>query len=992
MRAYRAYTHLKVLYRLQYFFFRTKVVWFLWFLFLSSNFILAQEESDFEETSVSLKIPKIGVVEAPAFINKEFLYLPVTDIFTFLKIQNTPTPGYDSISGFFINQEATYLIDRSHNRIYYQNKVFELSEGDLIKTENNLYLRSAFFGQVFGMTITFEFRALTATLSTNFELPVIREMRMELMRSDLNRLKGVIKADTIIGRKYPLFHFGMADWSVSATQQFGGKSNVWLNLALGSVIAGGEANVSLTYSNLQKFSSKYQYYRWHYANNDRTALRQVMIGKIGTTTTSSIYAPLVGVQLTNSPTTFRRSFGTYTLTDYTEPGWLVELYVNNVLVDYLKADASGFFTFEVPLVYGTSSILLRFYGPWGEERSREKSISIPFNFLPTRQLEYTVTAAIVEDGKNSVFSRANVNYGVSRRMTIGGGVEYLSSVKPINVIPFVNVSMRLGSGLLVSGEYSYGVRFKGILSWRLPWNIQMEFNYFKYHQGQTAVSTSFLEERKMMLSVPVRLKRISSLVRLTIDQVLLKNSRDLTAELLISATAFGVSANLTTYGLFYDPVHPYIYSSFSLGFRLPARFIVVPQVQYDYTRNQFVSVKLEVERQVFKKGALKFAYEHNFAVNIQTFQLGLRYDFPFAQTGFNAIYGKYITSTTQSARGSLMFDGKTQWIGANNMTSVGKGGLVLIPFLDLNVNGKRDSDEPRVSGLNVHITGGRTEQSKRDSSIRIFDLEPFTSYFIEIDKNSFDNVAWQIRKPVISAAIDPNQFKMIEIPVAVYGECSGMVYMKQKGELFGQSRVIISFFRDDSTLVGRTLTEPDGYFSFLGLAPGNFIVKVDEAQLRNLKMTVAPDSYPFSIVKNSDGDLAGSLDFVIESLTQDTVGNKEILPAEIVMPAEIKQITISHQNKDTIPTQVITHPDSLKSQPGVESASFTIQVGAFSNQTNAINAKFRLQSITNFPISIVFDAKFYKVRINQIYPENSVSQLLIKLSENGFPGSFILKK
>ena len=60
----------------------------------------------------------------------------------------------------------------------------------------------------------------------------------------------------------------------------------------------------------------------------------------------------------------------------------MELYVNNVLVDYVKADASGFFTFEVPLVYGNSLVKLRYYGPWGEEHSREQTISIPFNFLP----------------------------------------------------------------------------------------------------------------------------------------------------------------------------------------------------------------------------------------------------------------------------------------------------------------------------------------------------------------------------------------------------------------------------------------------------------------------------------------------------------------------------------------------------------------------------------------------------------------------------------
>ena len=980
------------------------------FLFFYSVSLTAQEGSGYEETTVSLKIPKIGVVDATAYIQGESLFLPIIDIFTFLKIQNTPTAGYDSVSGFFINEESKYLIDRSMNKIYYQGKVFELKEGDVVRTETNLFLRSDFFGKVFGMQIDFDFRAMTATLSTNFELPVIREMRLELMRRDLNRLKGEIKADTTIGRKYPLFHFGMADWSVIATQQFGGKSNVWLNLALGSILAGGEANVLLSYSNQQAFTEKHQYYLWHYANNDRKLLKQVMLGKIGAVSTSSIFGPLVGVQFTNTPTTFRRSFGTYTLTDYTSPGWVVELYVNNVLVDYVKSDASGFFTFNVPLVYGTSTITLRFYGPWGEERLREKSITIPFNFLPPRQLEYTVTAGMVEDARNNIFSRASVGYGLNQRMTIGGGVEYLSSVKPGSAMPFVNLSMRVGSNMLISGEYTYGVRFKGVLSYHLPWDIQLEANYIRYHANQTAVSTNFLEERKVSVSVPVRGKRFSSLVRLTVDQVLLNNSKNLTAEMLISATAFGVSANLTTYGLFYDPVHPYIYSTLSLGFRIPGRFIVIPQAQFEYSHKRFISMKIEVERQMFKNGVLRMSYEHNFAVNIQNIQIGLRYDFPFAQTGLTATYGNNAVSMVQSARGSVMFDGKNRWVGANNMTNVGKGGLVLIPFLDLNVNGKRDVDEPRVTGLNVHLTGGRTELNKRDSSVRVFDLEPFTSCLIEIDKTSFENVAWQIKKPLISVAIDPNQFKLVEIPVAVFGEGSGMIYVRKNGELIGQGRIVVAFYHSDSTLAGRVMSESDGYYSFLGLAPGNYFVKVDTARMPGLHMSVTPASFPITILRNSEGDLAGGLDFVLNFNHADSVSsivsqeeNKISMIMGPITPDEPVGKHVKTSKQLIIPDEKVSvNADLNKTAEPVKktveneditgNCSFSVQAGAFRIQSNADKARLRVHAFLNMPVVIVSEDGYYKVRVIGMSKLADSRQIILRLSEKGFPGAFIPKK
>ena len=150
---------------------------------------------------------------------------------------------------------------------------------------------------------------------------------------------------------------------------------------------------------------------------------------------------------------------------------MVELYVNNVLVNYTKADASGFFTFDVPLVYGNSSIKLRFYGPWGEEKTREQNVSIPFNFLPLHQFEYTASAGVVDDDQKSKLARLNLNYGLGTHITVGGGVEYLSTVTSGKTMPFVTASVRLGSNLLVSGEHDYGVRSKGVVTYRLPSNF-----------------------------------------------------------------------------------------------------------------------------------------------------------------------------------------------------------------------------------------------------------------------------------------------------------------------------------------------------------------------------------------------------------------------------------------------------------------------------------------------------------------------------------------
>lgn len=237
-----------------------------------------------------------------------------------------------------------------------------MQRNDLIQTGTNLYLRSEFFGEVFGLESTFNFRSLSVSMKSKLELPVIRERRQQEMRLNLDRLKGEVTADTNISRSNSFFRLGMADWSVNTTEFIKGQSsetefqnwkNARINLSLGSMIAGGEANILLNYDNNLPFSYRDQYFMWRYVNNDNALLRQTTIGIINPQSISSIFSPVAGLQLTNSSTISRQSFGTYQLSDITEPNWIVELYINNVLVDYVTADAAGWFSFDIPCFMAT---------------------------------------------------------------------------------------------------------------------------------------------------------------------------------------------------------------------------------------------------------------------------------------------------------------------------------------------------------------------------------------------------------------------------------------------------------------------------------------------------------------------------------------------------------------------------------------------------------------------------------------------------------------
>ncbi len=836
---------------------------FLLFFGLCTSVATAQQfQQDYDELGVEMNISRLGTYEIPIAIKGEDAYLPVEVLFDILKIKHETTG--EIVNGFIIHPDSSYNINWQKPEIIYKGETFSLSKNDVLETPSGRYLKSDHFGKIFDLDTQFSFRSLSVELETDKELPVIKEMRLQKMRENLDRVKGVVVPDTLIPARYPFFKPGTLDWGVVTTQQTDFENDNRLMLGLGTMFLGGETNLMLNYSSRLPFSSRNQFYQWRYVNNDNKYLTQVTAGRIFSRATSSLFAPVSGVQITNSPLQNRRSFGTYLLNDYTEPRWTVELYVNNVLVAFTEADASGFYSFEVPLMYGNTAVSLRFYGPWGEERIEDRVINIPYNFVPKNELEYTLSAGIVENEDWNRFSRVNLNYGLNNAITIGGGVEYLSEVTSGEVMPFVNSSMRIASGLLFSGEYMYGVKGEALLSYRSPRNIQVDLNYINYNEDQTAINFNYLEERKVSLSTPVRTRYFSMFSRFSVNQIIMPTTEFTTAQLLLSGALFGISTNFTTYGLYNDRMdEPTLYSSLSQTYRLPYKFLFSPQIQYDFSRERFNNLILEMERPVFRQGFLNLAYENNFLRDAHIFEVGLRYAFNFAQTSATSRIGNRNSSFVQSARGSLMLDDNTGYVMASNRTAMSRAAITVIPFLDLNHNGVKDPMEPGVPGLELKNRSGRVTYNEDETILRITELQPYIDLLLELDPVSLDNIAWKIPNSKILVKTQPNHFKEIYVPVEVLGEVGGMVYFNDGNKISGQGRISINILDQKGQKAAGLLSEGDGYFSYLGLAPGKYTAEIDPEQLQKLGYKAMPEAIEFEIKVDQYGDIVDTLEFVL---------------------------------------------------------------------------------------------------------------------------------
>ncbi|MBK5194347.1 MAG: carboxypeptidase regulatory-like domain-containing protein, partial [Flavobacteriaceae bacterium] len=331
------------------------------------------------------------------------------------------------------------------------------------------------------------------------------------------------------------------------------------------------------------------------------------------------------------------------------------------------------------------------------------------------------------------------------------------------------------------------------------------------------------------------------------------------AEWLISGNVFRFKLNLTTTAFFNAFSDAFISSRISTSVKLPHGIVFVPQLTYEYSGNGLTSVQGQLKKQLFEKAHLQVSYLRNFNYDQFYLQLGFTYELPFSRVGLFSSTNKNQTSFSQSATGSLTFDPRASYLKFNNTPDLGRGDLKFQPFLDLNGNQKRDKNEPLVEGLSIRNIGGGIREKAKDGTIIFSGLEPYIMHHFILNTTNLNRISWRVEKETYNISVNPNQLKLIEIPVSVVGEVAGFIYDSKNGI----GGIKINIFNEKEELVVSILSESDGYFSFLGLKSGGYSAKIDSLQLQKLQMWTEHANSTFVIDNGTDGVIVDNIEFVL---------------------------------------------------------------------------------------------------------------------------------
>lgn len=840
-----------------------------------------------EELLLSFRHPGIGNVYAGViydYTTKQY-YLPVLELFRYFEIHTQAHLSDFTIEGNFLSPEHGYKIDLKQQLITLSKQTYTLEQSDFRIGSLDYYLSPQVFEKIFGLSFTVNTMQLTLRLEFPLKLPIQIRREREGFRSGLIPLEPQTDEENVqIGRERKWISGAMLDYNLSAEIR---AKNVGFsyNIGMGAEVLGGDIQGRVFGYKAADGTSAMHLNNvfWRFVVRDNALFSNVILGQM--ITTGLDFRPMRGISISNEPLEPRRSYDNFNLEGYTEPDSEVELFLNERLVQFIRADALGYYRFGVPLTYGSSRLRIRIYTPDGQIKEIDRQIQVPFSFLPKGVFQYQLQAGTPEqvfhiENHGGLVAQGNIAYGVNNWLTMKLGTDYLST-DPFQSKPvmFGNVSARIAKQYLMSLDMAPSAFYRLNGSVLYPSNQSLNMTYTKFTGQGVFNFRNASEEFTANYFLPVQLNTVSLGIVIGAEHVVFEelmstrwradlnvrkgrlnlrmNYRDAIFNTHSSTmSGEGLLTGAITYNLIRKPGLPvYMHGLFIRG-----------QIIWDTRIQQLLRSELQISKTIKRSGRFNINMGFNHLFKGMTFDAGLIIDFNSVRSTstFRSI-GEH-SSFRQSFNGSLGVDIPNRHVSLSNREQVGRASASLLLFIDNNGSGKYDEGDELIPKKAFKLDRTALSVIGKDSIIRLNQLQSYHKYTLTINRNALPDPTLVPLHEQYTIIMDPNQHKQIEIPFYRGGIVEGTVFLHRNGELKGQGGLRIKIIGVNSNYEAEIRTFSNGGFYAMDIPPGKYKIEVDSVQLEILSATYSDEPLLFEIKPNASGDILDDLNIFLKRI------------------------------------------------------------------------------------------------------------------------------
>tara|TARA_R110000868_G_scaffold304437_10_gene565148 strand:- start:21514 stop:24501 length:2988 start_codon:yes stop_codon:yes gene_type:complete len=875
----------------------------LFIVFFPANSI-AQNNDEGIEVYLSFRHRGIINTTVVAYYKNDTFYLPIDEIFSVLQL-DVNTTGI-TVSGKFSTDQIEYKIDLEKKMISFGDEKTPLSQNDYLIKELDNYLLPEVFDKIFDLQFSVDFNNLTLELVTFQEIPIVQSMIRNQKRRISTENRGEISYYPLrTGREPRFINGGFVDYSLSTFLSNDQFSYSFSN-AIGLQLAGGDLGGTFfgtKSENYTNFSSNNL--RWRYVLKNNALISKIFVGQ--STTDGVLNSAYTGIKLTNEPVVTQKLFDEYEIKGNTIPESEIEVFLNNTLIDFAKADEVGNYRFIAPLYYGSSNIDLKIYGPTGQVIERTSRLQVPFSFTPKGTLIYKFNAGVLDQPiignvENLSTIQGNASYGLSNWLSTKVGFEYYESQSSTLT---TSLSARLLTSYIVTLENVLDSYFRSTLNAIYPNSTSINFSYTDYANDRGIFNTSGNDKQivtsifyplLILKKIPINI-RSSAFTRFRDESSFTTFRVDLGTRIKKLNFRVGYSDRIIdTFNPLNSTPSSFLESSLTYnvdrGQNIPKLLrgaFLRSQFKYQPSQNALLSAEFLVARSITKKGRFQISFGRNFAAEYNTIRFNFVFDLNKVRTNTTMTSIRNSYTTTQNVRGSIGYDTNYNNFLFTSRDQVGKSGAAISLFIDNNNNNKLDEGDEKIEKGTLRIGKSGSSSIVKNGVLYYTQMQSYNQYNMELNTGSISNPMLAPEVEKFSVITDPNSFKKIELPFYMSGVIDGVVERELiNGNKTGIGGLKVNIINTSTNELKEIRTYSNGGYYDYPVRPGNYTAYIDNDQLTLLNSKSKPEKIDFTVQAIKEGDFIDGLNFLL--VPKDA-------PDEII-PTEDTEITLSQVTDD----------------------------------------------------------------------------------------------
>lgn len=776
-----------------------------------------------------------------------------------------------SVEGWFISENKRFSLDIKRESLYIEDQARIWPSHFRYGVDGfDLYIDLRSIEQWFGFTLDLDVSQLNLVLSSQEELPVIKQKIRSANRAKLAKQKeapifsSYIKNDydwigppsldielNYDAEKSPHNHALPNSDKVSHFKSVtiqGAMDTLKHSMQTSYINQDGEQDLRVTLSKAAEGPDKSLF----------LGIDEYHIGDINSHSDSLLFnaSSGTGIGFKRGSNSLSEQSNDLLIEGDAPPGWEVELYRNGALIDFTNPGADGQYQFQNVSTYMGENIFdIRIYGPQGQFRSDQKKITIGGKMLAKGTWEYQtylqkrnqplIRSSLNTQAENSEFFVSEASIGISDYLTLQTSLSHFTPQDSTEAHSYLSLGAfaSFGGGLAYlklatndEGNNAFALSYKARF---LDTNYNIDLTRFNDLISDRNPNGALLQDTKFRLNGLWKSWLSQSL---SYDMEIQHQAyRDQLEQWLISkrlSTRFGQTQVAST-----------INFSHSTAVDVDDTMLM----NLSATRRWYNwRVKSELNYRVltsasFESGIISGNYQASKNINFQTaftytnddtgtYRLdnSLSWNFNAAALSISAGFDNHDRQTLGlTLSSSLSYDKPSQSLSFSRISSASSASLVARTFIDENNNGKFDAHEAPLE--NIRFKGRNSWRNKSSNSrglVTLGDIQNLNLQTVALDPRSIEDPFLKPSRSefqIFSHAGKRNEVDIAFVPtIEVEGEIT-----LENSALPGMPLTLRSVNSDS---VYTTLSEYDGVFIFEGIFPGKYHLTLDERYIKKLNL------------------------------------------------------------------------------------------------------------------------------------------------------------